>query len=78
MKKIITAVVSAALVAMPLTFTVAQAASSAKKPVPRTQAARATANHNAKVDADKAQRASRQAAEKSRKDAAKAKRDVKK
>ena len=72
MKRFLHLVVSTALVALPLSFASTQALA-AKKPVPKTNAARATANHNAKVAADKAKRESRMAAEKSKKAAAKAK-----
>ncbi len=72
MNRYLKTLVAALMVALPLSM-VSNAALAAKKPVPKTNSARATAEHNRKVEADKAKRTAKANAEKSKKAAAKAK-----
>jgi hypothetical protein len=76
MKKTIAPAFAAAVMALAslgLAHTSAQAATKgATKPPARTQAAKATQEHNRKVEADKAKRNARMADEKAKKDAKKA------
>lgn len=64
MKKPFSALVACAVLAASLPLISAPAL--AKKPVPRTASAQATANHNAKIDAEKARKASAKAAKASK------------
>jgi len=72
MKTFAPALTAALIAVATLGFASTSAVAATKKPPARTQAARAAADHNRKVEADKAQRNARMAKEKSQKDAKKA------